>query len=192
MERLKHIEETLMSCVEGQLGHLECVDTHELGEAIDMIKDLAQAKYYCSIVEAMEEAEETTSYRDMDRAYGRMYYEGPDGEFKGRTPWRREDWTQNRYRDSRTPYQDKWYEKEFPVELHDEREGRSPISRRTYMESKELHKDKATKVKDLEHYMKELSEDLVEMIEDSSLEEKQVLEKKLNSLTNKISSLTNG
>lgn len=191
MERLKHIEETLLSCVESQLSHLECVDTHELGEAIDMIKDLAQAKYYCSIVEAMEETE-PMSYRDMDRAYGRMYYEGPDGDFKGRTPWRQEDWTSNRYRGSRTPEHDKWYEKEFPVELHDEREGRSPMSRRTYMESKELHKDKATKVKDLERYMKELSEDLVEMIEDASLEEKQVLEKKLTSLTNKVASLTSG
>ena len=33
-------------------------DTHEMGEVIDMIKDLEQAKYYCSIVKAMEEAEE--------------------------------------------------------------------------------------------------------------------------------------
>lgn len=186
MERLKHIEETLLTQVESQLGHLECVDTHELGEAIDMIKDLAQAKYYCSIVEAMEETEATT-YRDMDRSYGRMYYEGPDGMPKGRTPWRWEEWPQNKSRDR---YKDEWRETEYPVELHDEREGRSPRSRRTYMESKELHKDKATKVKDLERYMKELSEDLVEMIEDASVEEKQVLERKLSALTNKISSLT--
>lgn len=93
MERLKHIEEILMGCVEGQLGHLETTDTHELGEAIDMIKDLSQAKYYCSIVKAMEEAEEEekksySNFRDIDRVYGRMYYEGPNGDFQGQSPWR--------------------------------------------------------------------------------------------------------
>lgn len=51
MERLKHMEEVLM----GQLSHL---DTEELGQAIDMIKDLEQAKYYCSIVKAMQELSE--------------------------------------------------------------------------------------------------------------------------------------
>lgn len=57
MKRLKSMEDTLMSCVQAQLSHLDTVDTEELGQAIDMIKDLEQAKYYCSIVKAMEEAE---------------------------------------------------------------------------------------------------------------------------------------
>ena len=30
-------------------------DTEELGEAIDMLKDLEEALYYCTIIEAMEE-----------------------------------------------------------------------------------------------------------------------------------------
>lgn len=90
MERLKHMEEVLMGCVQAQLSHLDTVDTEELGQAIDMIKDLEQAKYYCSIVKAMEEAEEdepkemSHRHRDMDRVYGRMYYEGPDGCY----PWK--------------------------------------------------------------------------------------------------------
>lgn len=90
MERLKHMEEVLMGCVQAQLSHLDTVDTEELGQAIDMIKDLEQAKYYCSIVKAMEEAEEdepkemSHRHRDMDRVYGRMYYEGPDGRY----PWK--------------------------------------------------------------------------------------------------------
>ena len=75
MERLKHMEEVLMGCVQAQLSHLDTVDTEELGQAIDMIKDLEQAKYYCSIVKAMEEAEEdepkekSHHHRDMDRVY---------------------------------------------------------------------------------------------------------------------------
>lgn len=72
MERLKHMEEVLMGCVQAQLSHLDTVDTEELGQAIDMIKDLEQAKYYCSIVKAMEEAEEdepkemSHRHRDME------------------------------------------------------------------------------------------------------------------------------
>ena len=159
MERLKHIEETLLSCIESQLSHLECVDTHELGEAIDMIKDLAESKYYCSVVKAMEETEEYS--RDIDRNHGRMYYEG------------RQNW-------GREPRE---------VMVRDPKEGRSPVSRKTYMESKVLHKDKASKIKDLEKYMAELTTDIVEMIEDASPEERQMLEKKMTNLTTKISSL---
>lgn len=55
MERLHHMKESLMAQVQAQMGHLECVDTKELGEAIDMIKDLSEAIYYCTITEAMEE-----------------------------------------------------------------------------------------------------------------------------------------
>ena len=36
----------------------QCVDTHEMGEVIDMIKDLAETCYYVSIVEAMEDKED--------------------------------------------------------------------------------------------------------------------------------------
>ena len=175
MERLKHMEEVLMGCVQAQLSHLDTVDTEELGQAIDMIKDLEQAKYYCSIVKAMEEAEEdepkekSHHHRDMDRVYGRMYYEGPDGHYPWKKRDRDEDWESYPY---------------YP-----EREGRSPVTRRMYMESKQLHKDKTEKVKELEKYMQELSEDIVEMIDGASPEERQVLEKKMTSLTNKIAQL---
>ena len=37
MERLKSMKETLVNCVQGQLSHLDTVDTKELGEAVDMI-----------------------------------------------------------------------------------------------------------------------------------------------------------
>lgn len=54
MERLVQMENCLISQVQAQMGHLECVDTKELGEVIDMIKDLEEALYYCSITKAME------------------------------------------------------------------------------------------------------------------------------------------
>jgi type IV secretory pathway VirB4 component len=44
---------TLMSCVQSQMANLKDVDAKELGEAIDMLKDLEEAMYYCTITEAM-------------------------------------------------------------------------------------------------------------------------------------------
>ena len=55
MERLKHIKHKLVELVEAEMEeHLEAIDTEELGEVIDMIKDLAEAIYYCTVTEAME------------------------------------------------------------------------------------------------------------------------------------------
>jgi hypothetical protein len=56
-EALKMMKEQLMSCVQGQLGDIKNADAHELGEAVDMIKDLAEAIYYCTITDSMEKSE---------------------------------------------------------------------------------------------------------------------------------------
>ena len=85
MERLKMMKEQLMTCVQGELGNLSQADATELGAAVDMIKDLSEAIYYCTIVESMEEKEkeekyysEAYNYRDMDRGMGRMYYDASE------------------------------------------------------------------------------------------------------------------
>lgn len=57
MEQLKNMKQTLVSCIQGQMAHLDSVDTKELGEVVDMVKDLSEAIYYCTITEAMEEKE---------------------------------------------------------------------------------------------------------------------------------------
>lgn len=211
MEDLKNLKKTLMACVQAQMGNLAEVDTKELGEAIDMIKDLEEAMYYCSIVKAMEKVEKEDemmekmhlrscpSYyteklamhpsheRDMDRDVGRMYYpaRNAQGQFM---PGNRKGYYDPMIHGGERPV-GYYHEKEFPFEMRDEREGRSPMSRRMYMESKEMHKDKHQKVKELEKYMQELSEDIVEMIEDASPEEKQMLERKMTHLTSKIAQL---
>lgn len=68
----------------------------------------------------------------------------------------------------------------------DSREGRSGQSRRGYMEAKEQGKDKQTKMRELEEYMKELSTDVTEMIGDASPEEKAMLKNKMQVLMQKI------
>lgn len=143
---MEKIRECLKACVEGQMGDLSSVDAHELGEVIDMLKDISEMCYYDTITEAMKKTEET-------RYYG----------------------------DKRRPYWD-----EEPVEMRDYREGRSPMTRKMYMEHKELHKDKAIKMKELEKYMHELTDDIMEMVEDTSPEEKQILYTKLTALSNKL------
>jgi hypothetical protein len=183
MERLKSMKETLISQVQSQLGNLAQVDTKELGEAVDMIKDLEEAIYYGTITKAMGEKEKeshhseryytpVTYMRDMDKNDGRMYYNGNGGSTGG-----------SNYAMGGTRY---FTEKDYPLEFRDYREGRSPMSRKMYMESKEMHLDKPTQLKELEKYMQELSNDLVEMIQDASPEEKQLLQQKMTVLASKI------
>lgn len=55
MEHLKKIKSKLVSCVYEELEHnWDNIDLGELGEVIDMIKDLEKSIYYESIVTAME------------------------------------------------------------------------------------------------------------------------------------------
>ena len=58
MEELERIKEQLITCVQYQMMNLQDVDAKELGEVIDMIKDLSETAYYCSIAEAMEDSKE--------------------------------------------------------------------------------------------------------------------------------------
>ena len=58
--------------------------------------------------------------------------------------------------------------------------------RKTYMESKELKHSKEHQMKELEKYMRELTNDILEMIEDASPEEKAMLSQKLTTLAGNI------
>ena len=81
MKRLEQMKECLIACVQNQInGHLDQVDTKELGEAIDMIKDLEEAIYYCTITKALKENEEEQSFVDP------AVRSGPGGHFRVRYP----------------------------------------------------------------------------------------------------------
>ena len=212
MERLKHMKETLTCLIENQMSHLDQVDTKELGEAIDMIKDLEEAIYYCTITEAMEGKEKGQKQpheeyyyrerydRDMDRHEGRMYYPYPvtmyysegSGSSQGSSSnsssgsGRSNSGNNNSSTNYSSGGMRNFSEREVPMEMYDHREGRSPRNRRMYMEAKETHQDKVTQMRELEKYMQELSQDIVDMISDASPEEKQYLEKKLTTLASKV------
>ena len=189
-EKLKWMKDTLICVVENELCNLESVDTEELGEVIDMIKDLEEAIYYCTVTEAMNNPqnekmwEMKKSDHHQENGDSRMYYY-PMMYADGRN--RRSDGTfYNDGRNGSTNSTNGRNYYEDPTEQHDEREGRSYMSRRMYIESKEMGKDKLSNIQDLDHYMHELSEDITEMIENASMEEKQLLQKKLNTLAQKI------
>ena len=196
IEELKTIKTQLMGCVQNQMGQLDKADTKEMGEAIDMIKDLSEAIYYCTITEAMEKSEkqegETVNninyyttpmnynkvypdyYRDVERNGGYMYYPGGNN-----TTGMSSTNTGNERSTS--------YYSEIPYEMRrDPREGRAAIRRRMYMEGKEMHKDTNSQLRELEAYLQELSSDLTEMIKDASQEERATLHQKMTMLANKI------
>lgn len=138
------MKECLIEQVEYQLADIHNADCKELGEAIDMIKDLAETIYYCTVTEAME---------------GKEY--SCKSELKN--VMKEEEWN--------------------------EKEGRSPAKRRRYMEAKEAHSEESARMKELESYMQDLATDIAEMIKDASLSEKQLLQKKISSLAQKIEQL---
>ena len=187
-EALKMMKEQLMSCVQGQLGDISKVDAKELGEAVDMIKDLAEAIYYCTITESMEKSEEiknqgggqtninyyTTpapnynrmyypdwNYRDMERTNGYMYYNGGGNTFSG---------GMNSNGSSESNSGNTSYYTQMPYEMRrDPREGRAALRRKMYMEGKEVNRDKNSQLK-----------------EGASPEEKATLHQKMTMLANKI------
>lgn len=243
-KRLEHMKETLMCAVEMQLCDLGDVDTAELGEVIDMIKDLEEAIYYCTVTEAMNSGSEMewemkkNGQQENGNSENRMYYNGSRGGMNY-MPYDEKErmYAERRRREDGTFYMDggQMYAggggssqggggssyaeggrggnrgssyaeggmgtsynamnggsmymdpqmEESPM-YRDSREGRSYNSRRMYMEAKDMKRDKATQLRELEKYMQELSQDIVEMIADASPEEKQYLEKKITALASKV------
>lgn len=157
METLESIKTTLMNCAHSQMEHLDKVDAKELGEVIDMIKDIEEAMYYCTITEAMTQKGDTCE---------RIYYEPRYYSYPSSTG--------NRHGDS------------YELDVWSMKENGSHHTRKMYIESKEMNRDKATQLKELEKYMQELTQEMVEMIDGASPEERQYLEKRVSALASKI------
>lgn len=65
MERLKYIKEALIESAYEHSKNLDSVDTCELGEVIDMIKDIEKTLYYCTMIHDMHEAKEHEYHKDV-------------------------------------------------------------------------------------------------------------------------------
>ena len=208
MENLMKMKECLISAAETQIsGNLEKVNAEELGEVIDMIKDLSEAVYYCTVTEAMEQQEKT----DHGTAYYKpQHIEYYDPRYRERYP-RDTMYAQGggrggasssngggggrgasnytMYNDGTMYHDDMMYPEMGYIYrdgmMKDPREGRSGMRRKMYMEGKG-YKDKIKQMQDLESYMQDLATDMTEMIQDASPEEKQLLQQKLTTLAQKV------
>ena len=147
MYKLYDMKDKLICAVEKEICNLDHADCKELGEAVDMIKDLEEAIYYCTITEAMKENGNDNGHHS-------------NGEMMPTHPYEEDSYCGNSYK-----------------------------NRKMYMEAKAMKKDKAIQLRELEKYIQELTNDIVDMIQDSSPEEKQYVEKKINLLASKISSM---
>lgn len=214
MENLKKMKECLIGVAEGQVyGNLDKVNAQELGEVMDMIKDLSEAVYYCTITESMEKQAYEEEYEPMyydpmhnpyyeDRYMPMMYAQGANGMSGGgrssggngaRGGGSRgySNGMIRRYDDGQTSYSmynDPYAHKDMMHPAHmmrDPREGRSGERRKMYMEGRG-YKDKAKQMQELEQYMQELASDMTEMIQDASPEEKQLLQNRIATLAAKV------
>lgn len=181
-EALKSMKQQLMGCVQGQLGDISKVDAHELGEAVDMIKDLSEAIYYCTITDSMEKAEDNKRQETNINYYTMPSYKTYPDYYRDMPKYMYMQDGNNMNGGASMSYYT-----EFPRDMQrDPREGRSPMRRRLYMEGKENHNDVNSQLKQLEAYLQELSSDITEMVKDASPEERATLRQKMTTLANKI------
>ena len=215
---IKHIHEMiekLAECSKMELEKgVENVDTKEMGEVAEMLKELCEAEYFCTITKAMKESEYGEEYDMNGPMEERRYYRGRSRDSMGRFKSRRgydemmdyhEMYPMEHYRDMDREYGRMYYSgsdhsmggsmgsgtRMHENSMRDHREGRSGMSRRSYMETKEMHpgnsaEEKQVKTRELEKYMNELSSDLTEMIAGASAEEKSMLKTKMQTLMQKI------
>lgn len=208
IERIHKMVECLTEKTLSELDKgIENVNTEEMSEAVDMIKDLCEAEYKAVIVKSMKKAdEEEEEYnKELLRALkaeygeegGRRYYD----EYRYKTTGRYAPKGKGTYV-GRRGYEEPPYYHMYPERDMDREYGRmyytEPMSesnydraKRNYTETKEMHKnntpeDKEHKMKSLDSYTKELASDITGMVADMSAEEKNLLRTKLSTLVSKI------
>ena len=130
---------------------------------------MSRRGYESRMMPEMYDYSDMQHMRDMDRDYGKMYYtDGMNGSSRGGSSSGMSNGGNRGYSESR-------YDR----------------ARRGYEETKATHKDnspesKQQKMKSLEEYIRELSDDVTSMLTDMSQEEKTMLKNKMNVLMQKI------
>lgn len=193
---------------------VENVNTEEMGEAVDMIKDLCEAEYKAVIVKSMKKAdEEEEEYnKELLRALkdeygeegGRRYYDEyryANGRFAPKGREIRRGYTEPPYYHMPLNYNDMEYMRDMdksrgkmyysePIAPHVS-ESNYDRAKRHYTETKEMHKgasteDKEHKMKALDMYIRELSGDISELLNDMTPDERNLLRTKMSNLASKL------
>ena len=205
IKNMHEMIEKLVGCAKSEFDKkgIEKINPEEMSKVTDMIKDLAEAQYYRTLVVAMEESEYGEDYDEngpMEEEHRRGYRGQRRNPRTGRymrrgydemRPWEYDDMeNMEQMRDMDRHGMNRMYfsgDKSMSGNTgHDYREGQSGRARKGYMEAKELHKDNPQKMKELENYMRELANDVTGMIHDASQEEKNMMKSKMQELLTKI------
>lgn len=222
IENMKSMMECLAEKAKSQIdGNLDGVDAKELGEVVDMIKDLNEGLYYAQIVKAMEEGRESedqegSRYYFYDpmihgnpRYYGkpnRVYMTNGSSMDSGMRGYNNNRYSNGRYapdgdtmRRYSTNYpdmydpansfnQNKW---RLEKDAYTPKESKYDRAMRYYSESKVEH-DKGTeddnnaKLKFLGEFLDTATDDIVDIYNDASSSEQDMIVKKMSSLLAKM------
>jgi hypothetical protein len=207
--RMHDMIEKLSECAKCEIDKgIENIDSCEMGQVTDMMKDLAEAMYYRTLMKSMEESSADETMEMFERfGDGRRFYDNyrySNGRFapKGRGTRRGYDeppyfhMTPEMYRgmehdrDIDRNYGRMYYTEPATSGMNMTESGYDK-AKRHYTETKEMHKantaeDKEHKMKSLENYMKELSGDITELLTDMTAEERTMLKSKLSTLVSKM------
>ena len=236
---IKHIHciiEKLAECAKHEVDKgIESLDTKEMGEVAEILKESCEAEYYAKISKAMDESEYGKDYDEEGPMEERKYYRGQKRDSRGRfmSNRGRRGYEEPMYY-TMTPEMMKAHDPEYYRDM-DRMEGRmyytggsggsgssggsmsssgmgggmsssgmsggsrnyggesssrSENARRGYEETKMMQdgspEAKKKAMESLEHYMKELGEDLTEMVKKMDNSEKAMLKQKLQVLNQKI------
>jgi hypothetical protein len=221
IKRMHDMIEKLSECAKSEFDKgIESVNTDEMGKVTDMLKDLAEAMYYRTLTNIMEEYDIEDVQGMLDRRFyddyrykttGRYAPKGR-GSYVGRRGYEEppymhmmnredlQDWNsmseRERMRDlDRASRGRMYYTETEPMRkdggMRDSREGKAGMMRKGYMETKEMHKgttpqDKEANMHSLESYLKELSEDLTELLPYMIPEERQMAKTRITTLAAKM------
>ena len=196
--------EKLSECAKCELDKgIESIDTKEMGEVAEIIKELCEAEYYAKVSKAMDEHDFDNAEEIMDE--GRRGYRGQPRDSRGRYMRRGyQKMMPEYYRDMDMDDGRMYYTSGsssmgsssgnsmgYNDGMRDMREGRNGQSRRGYVETKEMHKgnseeDKMAKKRELDKWMNDIGSDVKELVHDMTPEEKTMAKTKLTNLANSL------
>ena len=209
----KQIMECVKAKVEAiGLDNFEGQNLDDLKDFTEIAKNIACFDKDYKIVEAMEKSEDNEDIMRMVEQYedypDRRFYDNyryANGRFAPKGKGTRRGYIEPPYYHQMPDDYRTWEDKPMQERMRDldrmsgrmhytepmtatrdSREGKSGMMRRSYIEAKEMHKDKDTTMQELEKYLKGVSEDITDVIGSMTPEERSMLKSKMSTLVTKL------
>lgn len=209
----KQIMECVKAKVEAiGLDNFEGQNLDDLKDFTEIAKNIACFDKDYRIVEAMEKSEDNEDIMRMVEQYedypDRRFYDNyryANGRFAPKGRGTRRGYIEPPYYHQMPDDYRTWEDKpvqermrdldrmsgrmhytEPTTATRDSREGKSGMMRRSYIEAKEMYKDKDTTMQELEKYLKGVSEDITDVIGNMTPEERSMLKSKMSTLVTKL------